>query len=75
MICFHQVSCGNQLVMTTSIIQFIYRSTNMRADALIQILQKANRLEHLSGYEGSIRTVKCSKCGQGKHYLTCLQAL
>ena len=47
----------------------------MRADALIQILQKANRLEHLSGYEASIRTVKCSNCGQGKHYhLTCLKA-
>ena len=50
-----------------------YRATNLQPGrALVQVMEKGNRLEHLVD-EGAflrVREVRCGKCGQQGHYKT-----
>jgi len=54
--------------------QYLHSTNHREAEALVQLMEKRNRLEELEaeGYQRQIRTCKCSSCGQiGHNKCTC----
>ena len=50
------------------------RATNMKSmEALIQVMERSNRLEHFAdrGLKTAPRDVRCGNCGGGHYHLTC----